>query len=379
MIPCQECGHINRLGAIYCGSCGAKLTVDVSHIESAIRSTAAEARGEKVFKAGTSAISICGFLFIAAAVLQFVVMPPMPSPVLPMGTPGAAEEIMNAEAEWLRPRLDLLPGIDERGFDSEGSLKLLAWRRQHRDLLLAGIDQEQIRNWQIEVFNSRQRDGSWRGGDSVAATGMALLALMARPDVADFDVAIDAGVEYLKPRILAGSSGRDPIAHTIGIMALVESGQLSERENASIRPSLYRGDAPQWQSLALLSFHPDQRPRRIAAIQSNINESVWRHYLQFLSRQRVLDEVNEDLFAEGAGEAFSGIDRLAWTLTSLWMGRNPQALQEQLAAWSQLEMLPVVERDLRELIGDHAGLSLAILNATASLRAPPSWVRPPSE
>lgn len=379
MIPCQECGHINRLGAIYCGACGAKLTVDVTNIEDAIRASASEERGNKVFKSGSSAISICSFLFISAAILQFVVIPPMPTPVLPMGTPSAAEDIFDAQAEWLQPRLDHLPGIEDQELDSEGSLTLLAWRRQHRDLLLNDLNHEHLRNWQIEVFNSRQRDGSWRGGDPVAATGMALLALMARPDIADFDAAITAGVAFLKPHVLGGSSGRHPIAHTIGIMALVESGQLSEREHASVRPSLYRGDAPQWQGLALLSFNPERRPRRIAAIQSNLEAPIWRHYLQFLSRERVLNEVNEDLFRSGAGEAFSSIDRIAWALTSLWMGRNPEALHAQLIEWSQAEMVPVVDRELREMVGDHAGLCMAILTATAPLRAPPSWVRPAQE
>lgn len=378
MIPCQECGHINRLGAIYCGACGAKLTVDVADIEQSVVRTAANQRADKIMVMGRNTMVIGVFLFVATWVLGSVVIPPMPAVVAPTGPLFEPAELLDPQAEWITPHI---AGDNPRDLEALAEIKqepLRRWRALNQTQLMTGLDLDQITNWQIEVFNSRNSDGYWSGGDPVAATGLALLALMAKPGPSDFEQAIASGADYLKGQVLRGSSGRSSLAHTIGIMALVESGTLTANEQASLSMHLARGDAPNWQAMALISFSPEQRPARIAAMRANTDASLWRHFLHFLSAQPMIEEVDNALFAPGAGEAFTGIDRWAWACLSLWMGRNAPDFKDHLQRWSQAEEPPPVSAELQDLIGGHAELCMAILVTCTPLRAPAPWIVRPT-
>ncbi|TVR39820.1 MAG: zinc ribbon domain-containing protein [Planctomycetota bacterium] len=379
MIPCQECGHINRLGAIYCGACGAKLEVDLEIIEQSVIASSSQVRAEKYFLAGRNIIGLGVFLFISAWLLQSVIIPQPPSFQLPQAPPMSPNDIFNPEVEWIQPTLDIAPRLRLEDVLAQRSPSLLEWRAAYADTALGDVNRERITHWQVEIFNSRRSDGSWLGGDPVAATGIAILALLAHPGPESFAEAIEQGINHIHPLVLAGSSGRNPIAHTIGIMALVESGRLSERELSVLRPALYRGDAPHWQAMALLSFSPDDRPKRIAAIRSHTTDSLWRHFLHFLSDQPLIDSLDESLFVANAGERLQGIDRLAWACLAFWMGRDVDGLRESLQRWSSLDDVPTANAELRSLAGPHADWAMAVLTATAPLRAPIPWIRPASE
>lgn len=377
MIACDECGHVNRLGAIYCGACGAKLEVDMQIIEQSVIATASSQRADKIFAAGRNLVVIGAFLFISGLVFRQLVVPPMPPFAFPESPAMTPDVLMNPEIEWIQPSLDHAPSLSLDEVLNQDPPSLLQWRRQHAEMALRGLDVQRITDWQLEIFNSRNPDGSWNGGDPVAATGLALLGLMAKPGPPAFEDAISKGLDIIQPLVLRGSTGRDPVAHTIGIMALIESGRLSDREIATLRPALYRGDAPEWQAIALLSFKPEQRPNRIAAIRSNLSASLWRHYLHFLSAQPVIETVDESLFAPGAGQSLeTGIERVAWGCVSFWMGRNVEDLSTTLRTWTASDDIPSAPLALRQMAGAHSDWALAVMASCATIRAPISWVRP---
>ena len=377
MITCDECGHVNRLGAIYCGACGAKLDVNMEVIEGSVLATASEIRAQKFFVAGRSAIVLGIFLLISSIVFNIYFVPDIPKPQLPRSEPQKAEQIFPHAVNWVQPSLDNAPAINIEDLITESPLSLLAWRQQTFNTVMGDIDTSAVTNWQIEIFNSRNVEtGTWDGPDKIASTAFALLALMAKPGPDNFDEAIAEGVEFLKAQILRNSSGKDPLAHTLAVMALVESGTLSERALSIVRPALYRGNLPNWQALALLSFPPEVRPSRIAAIRANTTDSLWRHYLHFLSDKPMIESLDESLFVTGAGKDLEGADRLAWASVSFWMGRNLDDLKTTLEAWNEDQVPPAAPEDLRSLTGPQADLCMAVLAATAPVRAPIPWIRP---
>ena len=52
----------------------------------------------------------------------------------------------------------------------------------------------------------------------------------------------------------------------------------------------------------------------------------------------MIEELDESLFADGAGMDLEGADRIAWACVSFWMGRNLDDLKSTLEAWSQDEV-----------------------------------------
>jgi hypothetical protein len=204
---------------------------------------------------------------------------------------------------------------------------------------------------------------------------MAVLALLAYPSQPEFQKAIDDGVEFLKPLVLRPSTRRHPIAQTLGVMALVESESLTDREIASLTPTLVKGEAPKWQTIALASFPPSKRPGRIAAIRTEVDDPLWRHVLQFYSDRPVIEEVDLSVFSVEARDQAQDIDRLAWVFGSWLYGPDAALLGETLREWSNGEP-PPVSPTLQQLVGDHAAISMAVLTASATLRSPVTWIGP---
>ena len=102
MITCDECGHVNRLGAIYCGACGAKLDVNMAVIEDSVMSTASDIRAKKVFTAGAMPLSLDSFCWCRHGFSAYFV-PAMPNPQMPQSQEIKPSEMFPANVQWVQP------------------------------------------------------------------------------------------------------------------------------------------------------------------------------------------------------------------------------------------------------------------------------------
>lgn len=375
MIPCQVCGTVNRLGALYCANCGSKIDISLAQVQGSVFQQASADTASRSFLAGRNAIAIGSFLLVSGLILRFGMIPAMPNPRMPTPDPLAAASIFSpANPSWARITLDEGPGLTLEEASAR-SADLLGWRSRQKDFVLGttAVNLVNVYNWQVRIGKEQMSNGAWPGDDPVASTGLALLAMQAYPH-AEFKSYFERGWEFLRPRIVRPRPGREKLAQLLGAWALIDAGQLNETEIAAVRPSMTDGELPKWQTLALASFVPHLRPQKVSAIRSRLADPLWLYALDPYGAVPSVDGLQEALFtAADIGGQLHELDRVAWALAAYRIGRDPKVFSDTVRDWSQVDPVPPAPAYLRNLAGDHADLALAVLATTASLRTPIHW------
>ncbi len=388
MMRCQECGHDNEIGTLFCHACGAQLDIHYDQIQQSVIAGNADAKDKKIFDAGRSTLNLGMILFLIAAVFYFALVPDMPPQRYPAFPPTAMEEIFTASEHW-SSTIKNDGSAETMVEDRDQPLDLIAWRRHEADLVLGQTVGElrNIYNHSAMIANMRDReDGLWHTGEDVlAASGLALLAIQAYAYPADsrsssekarlLTKITDKALAALERKVL--DTNRSTLGRSLALMALVEGGVLDDDELADARAVFIKGDHPEWHSLALMTIPPGQRPDLIAALRRQVDgKDVWEHLLDPYSDKPIVDEVPGELFEEAFVDQLGPLDRVAWSNIAWRYGVAPKLLKRKLKAWSEVDPPPQGPPELRSLAGGElADRALLVLACSAPLRVPVIWLQ----
>lgn len=371
MITCQKCAHSNPIGTIFCRGCGVRLEFNLQDIEQSIVGTKKADLDDKVFRWGRSSFALCGFLLVCSLVLRHVVAPPMPPsdwpdapllPLIPKDPPAwAANGIPSATgtagAAALRGPVE---------FNGR-----LAWRRTHAPLILGGlgIDRTKLTAWQQAIAATVGADGSVAGDDPLAANALAMLALQACPGDEGVDAAIVRCHGWLTKRMGELITAKDPVARTLGALALMDAELMPATERAKLNVYLVDGKAAFWQAWMLPLYPADDRPTQFAAMRADLKGPVWDSWFE-LATGGVARPDTVRLSSTAANALTFGEDRLLWAASSWPRPALPLDLAHTLAAWSTQPPLPVAAA-LAQKCGPQAATAVAVLTIATPLRLMP--------
>jgi hypothetical protein len=380
MIVCNHCGAKLSLGTMFCAACGQRVTVDFSMVQQSVNQQQNKQLSDNIWQTGRNALAFAVFLISAAMILRYLMVPQPPVAEMPLQSAQSASAIFHPTMPaWIRrdgpAKSSAAPAANLSAL-ADRDPSLLAWRKRQGDFVLGstGVDLTQIGNWQIAILNKQRPDGSWAGGDPLAATGLACLALQAYPGLPEIEPALHKAWPWLLSRVTRPLANRDPLAFHLAAWALIDAGRLEPAQIATLRPSMTDGSLAKWQALALMSLPPKDRPERISALRISLRDPLWQHTIQPFANEPA-GKPNLDLFGPDTLGSIQEIDRIAW-MCGLWrLGHDPKLMREVLRDWTKDTTAPTAPASLRTLAGEiPADHGMAILATTAPLRCPMTWV-----
>ena len=369
MISCQKCAHENPIGTKFCRGCGVRLEFNLQDIEQSIIGTKKANLDDRVFRWGRSSFALCGFLLVCTLVLRHVVAPPMPpsdwpdAPLLPLISKDPPAWAVNA-----------IPSADGTTVTVRGPVEFngrLAWRRSHAALILTGlgIDRVKLTALQHAVAGTVGADGAVAGDDPLAANALATLALQACPGDEAVDAAIVRCHGWLTKRIGELITAKEPLARTLGALALMDAELLPATERAKLNVYLVDGKAAFWQAWMLPLFPADDRPTQLANLRAELKGPAWDSWFELTSGGIARPDATL-LSAASANALAFGEERLLWAASAWARPAMPQDLAQTLAAWSALPPTPVAVL-LTQKCGPQAATAVAVLAIAAPLRLTP--------
>lgn len=389
MIPCQDCGHDNPLGSVFCHRCGERLQVNLAQVAGSVAISRTHDRINRFCTAAGNALLVAGFLLAAALVIRHTMIPDLPpASLMPPADPDDAT-LFTRDAPWQAASTSLealLPDPLPLTVHRIEGPSLQQWRAQIglARLRSFGVDPAMLHRLQLGLLRHQNPDGSFAGSDVLTATSLAALALQAIPPPSSGDdrdrlnQAVDKAQRWLLVRVRTPGNQRQPsLGRTLATIAVLEGGELTtmERRNALLR-AMDR-EEPLWQLIALLSCPPDERPDEVIAglFAAMADNHVGQVLGGLLDKQRAV-LLNDAAFSAAAARASTGAQALAWALAAWYRGAAPRVMQAQAQAWAESGICPPDDALLRAapLIAEPA---LAILAASAPIRAPVSWVALP--
>jgi hypothetical protein len=358
MISCQVCGNVNPFTTRFCRKCGAKLELQVSQVADALDRTKATSRDDAVFRAGRSALSLALFLGVCALCLRYLLVPAMPIadlPPLPVPT--------------------LLPAqLSAVSVASAAPAGRLAWRHDHVEGILStlGIDLVHLEAWQKAVLLTQREDGSFSGGDPLAATGLAALALQAYP-TDDACVAAAARARTALHAKLGDLELRPALARTLAVAALLDAEDLTGPEWGATKAYLEDGHAAPWQAFALALVPADERSSHLDLLSATSTDPVWKVLMaQVTNDPDPVPSTGPNLFSGAAVSLPSGEERLLWAFTAWQVPATPADLTSVLGAWSRAAAAPIAP-ETASACGPLAESEVAILTLCAPAHVLPLW------
>ena len=368
MISCQKCAHENPIGTKFCRGCGVRLEFNLQDIEQSIVGTKKANLDDRVFRWGRSSFALCGFLLVCALVLRHVVAPPMPPsdwpdapllPLIPKDPPAWAVNAIPATggAETVRGPVE---------FNGR-----LAWRRSHAALILSGlgIDRVKLTALQHAIAGTVGADGAVAGDDPLAANALATLALQACPGDEAVDAAILRCHGWLTKRIGDLITAKEPLARTLGALALMDAELLPATERAKLNVYLIDGKAAFWQAWMLPLFPPDDRPTQLANLRAELKGPAWDSWFELTAGGIARPDATR-LSSTNANAFTFGEERLTWAASAWARPALPLDLAQTLAAWCGQPPIPVAVA-LTKNCGPQAAVAVAVLTIAAPLRLPP--------
>ncbi len=370
MISCQKCLHDNPLGTVFCRSCGTRLVVNLADVEASVIGQRQASSDEKILRTGISATTLSLFLVVCALILNLAIVPAMPpldlpSPVLgqaiPSEVPGWAAVVAPAAAAVQSgqgaPAKE--PELGER----------LKWRRSQVTYLLGslGIDLVTVRAWQDELCSDQQPDGSWSGGDALAATALNAAALQAAALTPTSEGAARRARDFLRAHS-TDLSQRTSLVRSLTALTLFDAEELGEAQRAALSVYLLDGGAPLWQAYLLPLYRNDSRPGQYPALSTALHLGIAGDYFALLAGT-----------TPGASLALyrtppaGAEEHLLWAFTAWANPVSPKDLAADLVKCSQAAP-PPVSSELSKACGTHAPTAVALLTVGAPLHVPPLWL-----
>jgi hypothetical protein len=371
MISCQKCAHDNPIGTVFCRGCGVRLEVNLQDIERSIIGSRKADLDDHVFRWGRSSFALCGFLLVCALVLRHVVAPPMPpsdwpdAPLLPLIPKDPPAWAVNA----IPNTSSLAGGAALNGpVDFNGRL---AWRRDHAAALLTGlgIERAKLVALQQAVAATVGADGTVAGDDPLAATALAALALQACPGDEGVDAAIVRCHGLLTRRVGELVTAKEPLARTLGALALLDAELLPAGERAKLNVYLVDGKAAFWQAWMLPLYPADDRPTQLAALRAELKGPAWDSWFELVAGGVARPDPVR-LGSAAANALASGEERLVWAAAAWARPALPLDLAHTLAAWCGQPAAPVAVA-LTQKCGPQAATAVAVLTVAAPLRLTP--------
>ncbi len=368
MLPCPLCGTINPLGTRFCRGCGEKITVTYQQVAQSVNTVRSAQRADRVSSWGRSLLHLAIFFLACALIFRFLLVPKMPraEPVAPVPA-----QLIPTEAPAGDPAaapIVLLPAS-------------LAVRATTGRTVLAGIgsDAAAIAAIQRTLVADQRPDGSFPGGDPIVATGLAACALQALPGDAAVDAAAVKARAFLRQKI-DRFVGLPPLARVFLAAPLIDAGDLSASQVASIAIFLADGKVPAWQAWAIAALPPEQRPAEQVALRSALKSPPWPWLLALVQGQDpvktgIPGRERQALYAETGVALKTGEDRLAWAWAAWHLAIAPRELSTALRAWVKAGPAAVAP-ELMQAAGPHAAESVHVLALAAPIRLPPLWFAP---
>jgi hypothetical protein len=370
MITCGKCHHVNPMGTVFCHACGERITVDAFEVMQSVALTKQTQWDAVIYYWGRNALSLCTFLLVIAIIINWVMVPPVPSPEFPDLPQVALFDSMAPQTGDAGKTTAATP--------VETSLikqSRLVWRQQQGTYILSslGLDFGRIRRWQQSIIDSQQANGSFAGGDTDSATALAALALQAYPS-SDATVAAAAKARaYLAPKAKA-MIGMEPLKRALITMALLDAEELSENVRVNLGVMMVDGSAAEWQAASMMLIPAPQRPPQMYGLTGKLTTPVWNGFFQALG----FDQTNVDIeaFQEPAGMRIAnGEERFYWAMASWFHPVAVKDMATMLKAWSNTDPAPV-SAALEKACGKNASTALALLTVTAPVRAPALALNP---
>ena len=356
MIPCPVCGNVNPFTTRFCRKCGHRLEIKVSQVAHALDENAQTRRQQRFQGAGTSTLVMAVFALVCALFVRYVLVPALPPADLP---PYQADS--------------LLP-LPPAPVHMQPAATRLEWRHQTiaAELDGLGVDLVHLEAQQHELIEVQRGDGSFSGDDSVAATGLAALALQAYPLSEEARAAAAAARTYLS-RMLGDFDKQSTLARVLAVAALLDAETLTPAQWNQAQPAMSDGQEPAWQALTLASLPPERRPSSLALLAPALDDPVGKLLLLFLTDAPRPAQL-------GAGAPFStqgtspatGEGRMLWALTAWQVPASPELMISLLSAWSRNPPAPIDPGTLA-LCGPQAPSEVAILTICACGHVAPLW------
>lgn len=363
MITCAKCGASNPLTTMFCRQCGTKMTVNYQQIAGAVAQDAEQTRDRKLLNAGINALPLCVFLLVAALVVRYVAVPVAPPPRV---GDAPAVELFTGEPTWAAATAsattpsaaDLMPAQDRLG-----------WRQQLAPNLLSSfsLDLAALQAQAKRLAALQKPDGSFPGGDDMAATALMALALQAYPASPELTAAAARARGWLDGQWRT-LSRRPALARALAVLALADAEALTEEKRSGLGALLIDGAAPIWQASLLAMLPPAARPTQTVAIENRIPAPFGKAWLALIMGGPTGLEL-KDHFAERAKALTTGEERMLWAQVAWFHPLAPDDLAETLRQWAAAAPAPV-DPALGKACGAEAATAVHLLTLTAPLRLP---------
>ena len=356
MIACPSCGYVNPFTTRFCRKCCHRIEIKVSQVAHALDENAQTRRQQRFQGAGTSTLVMAVFALVCALFVRYVLVPALPPADLP---PYQADS--------------LLP-LPPAPVHMQPAATRLEWRHQTiaAELDGLGVDLVHLEAQQHELIEVQRGDGSFSGDDSVAATGLAALALQAYPLSDEARVAAAAARAYLKG-VFNDLDKQSPLARVLEVAALLDAQELSPDQWHQVQPLLTDGSVPAWQALCLASLPHEQRPSELALLAPALNGPVWQLLMLFLTdAPRPLQLDGGAPFSAHAVLPDTGEARMLWAFTAWQVPANPEVMISTLSAWSHAAPAPI-DAGTQAQCGPLAASEVEILTVCACGHVAPLW------
>ena len=361
MISCDTCGSANPLGTRWCRQCGNKLVIDASKVEAAVAATDAAAADDRFVAWGRSAIGLGAFLLIAVVVLRLALVPSMPLADVPSQLP-----------------VEVVPGLERANVPLaiDGNTAITSPRLRWRATVCRtlanglGLDSAAMDKALGRIIAAQKADGTWAGGDPLAATALATLALQAWPTDTGLSHAARARV-WLKSQ-LTDATRRSVLGRTLGIAALEDAEDLSSGERNRLMAYAMDGRVAKWQAWSMASVPAAERPAELGLIRDGLKDTddLWSWELQLAGGTR--PEVDpKRFFAETMG-TIPAEERLPWALLGWHLVPAAKDFAGALQAWSRAEP-PAAGEQLTAACGPLTNDALWLMTLGAPARLPALW------
>ncbi len=365
MIPCSKCLFVNPMGTRWCRQCGDKLELNARQVETSINATQAAEAQDRLFALGRSAFSAGIFILITTIVVRLALVPTLPPAEIPTQLPAQVIPVFERT---------LAPSAALGASNTPVASPRLRWRATTCRALAngLGLDLAALDQARERLAKAQKPDGSFPGGDPLAATGLGVLGLQAWPSD-DALAAAAKGRVWLKSQ-LQDATRRQPLGRTLAMVALDDAQDLSASERGRLSAYLIDGQVPRWQAWQISGIAADERPSELGLIRDGLvaekAADLWLHTMDLgLAMRPDIDAKN--FFSEAAA-ALPTEDRLPWTLLAWQLTPAPLDLVEVLKGWSHAPVPPISE-ELGKAAGAAAADAHWLMTLAAPMRLPPLW------
>ncbi len=361
MISCDTCGFVNPLGTRWCRQCGNKLNIDATKVEAAVAATDAAEAGDRFLAGSRSAVSLGLFLLIAVLILRLALVPRLPPADVPLQLPA-----------------EVVPGLERASvpLSIDGNTAISSPRLRWRATVCRtmannlGLDSAAMDKTLARIIAAQKADGTWAGGDPLAATALATLALQAWPTDSSLAHASRART-WLKSQ-LTDATRRSVLGRTLGIAALEDAEDLTSGERNRLLAYAMDGRVAKWQAWSMASVPAAERPAELGLIRDGLKDAddVWSWELQLAGGVR--PEIDpKRFFAETMG-TIPAEERAPWVLLAWHLVPAPGDLASVLQTWSRAEP-PAASEPLTAACGPLTNDELWLMTLGTPVRLPALW------